>query len=104
MGHRQHWALMTVLCFRRRGGWCSPGEGYIRKRLRRRVLLRRRPHVLRGRPMEAAGRNRLRLHIRRERQYGDGQWTAAVNGMGLAWTMRDRGRPAKPKAAGAVKA
>ena len=54
---------------------------------------------------EAAGLNRLRLHIQRERSYGDGQWTAAaVKRMGLAWTIRDRGRPAKPNAAGAVKA
>ena len=54
--------------------------------------------------MKAADRNRLRLHIQRERQYGDGQWTAAaVNRMGLVWAIRDRGRPAKPKAAGAVR-
>ena len=61
--------------------------------------------MLRGRPMEAASLNRRRLHIQRERPYGDGQWTAAaVKRMGLAWTIRDRRRPAKPKASGPVKA
>ena len=59
--------------------------------------------MLRG--VEAAERNRLRLHIRRERPYGDGQWTAAaVERMGFAWTIRDLARPAKPVTAGAVKA
>lgn len=52
-------------------------------------------------PIEAAELNRLRLHIQRERPYGDHEWTAeAVKRMGLEWTMRDRGRPPKPKAEG----
>ena len=56
---------------------------------------------------DGGGRAELaRLHIRRERQYGDGQWTAAaaVKRMGLARTIRDCGRRTRPKAAGAVKA
>jgi len=45
-------------------------------------------------PIEAAELNRLRLHLQRERPYGDAAWTArTVKRMGLEWTMRDRGRP-----------
>ena len=55
--------------------------------------------------MSREGANRRRLHIQRERPYGDGQWTAvAEKRMELAWTIRDRGRPTMPKVAGAVKA
>ena len=55
-------------------------------------------------PIAAAELNLLRLHLQRERPYGDAEWTAdAVRRMGLEWTMRDRGRPTKPKAKKAVK-
>ena len=65
-----------------------------------------RPSLPRSWSGDAGSRSgRLRLHIRRERPYRVGQWAAAaVKRMGLAWTIRDRGRPAKLKAAGAVKA
>lgn len=49
-------------------------------------------------PIEAGELNRLRLHIQRERPYGDAAWTAkAVKRMGLEWTMRDRGRPRRQR-------
>lgn len=49
----------------------------------------------------AAELNRLRLHLQRERPYGEAAWTqAAVKRMGLEWTMRDRGRPEKPAESG----
>ena len=45
-------------------------------------------------PIVAAELNHLRLHLQRERPYGDATWTAdAVQRMGLEWTLRDRGRP-----------
>ena len=47
-----------------------------------------------NKPIEAAELDRLRLHVRRDRPYGDAAWTtAAVRRMGLDWTIRDRGRP-----------
>jgi putative transposase len=49
-----------------------------------------------NKPIAAAELNRLRLHLLRDRPYGDPAWTAAAaKRMGLQWTFRDRGRPKK---------
>ena len=51
-------------------------------------------------PIKAAELNRLRLHIQRERPYGDAAWmAAAVKRMGLECTIRNRGRPKVRKTA-----
>ena len=47
-----------------------------------------------NKPIETTELGRLRVHVRRDRPYGDAAWTAdAVKRMGLDWTVRDRGRP-----------
>lgn len=49
-------------------------------------------------PIAAEELNRLRLHLLRDRPYGDAEWVAAAaKRMGLEWTLRDRGRPPKPR-------
>ena len=45
-------------------------------------------------PIEAAELDRLRLHVQRDRPYGNATWAAdAAKRMHLEWTIRDRDRP-----------
>ena len=47
-----------------------------------------------NKPIETTELDRLRLHVQRNRPYGNATWTLdAAKRMGLEWTIRHRGRP-----------
>jgi len=78
----------------RRGECHRPGGTSGTPRLQARGYpARRRPCE----PLEDRERERLLLSLRRGRPFGDDKWTArAADRLGLAHTLRPRGRPRKP--------
>ena len=51
-------------------------------------------------PIAEAELDRLRLHLLRDRPYGEAEWMQAAARRGLEWTFRERGRPSEKKAKG----